>query len=117
MIVYLDTNVYISAKYIFDSGNFGALKNLVAAGKIAMLCTSATIGEVQQHIEKDISAAVMQYNRMLRKDMPVLNCDPLYKLKNLDENQVVNSVIDKLNELISIDGVEQISLIRCRKTA
>jgi len=110
VIVYLDTNVYISAKYIFDSGNFGALKNLVVAGKIAMLCTSATIGEVQQHIKKDISAAIMQYNRILRKDMPVLNCDPLYKLKNLDENQVAKSVIDKLNELISIDGVEQISL-------
>ena len=78
MIVYLDTNVYISAKYIFNSGYFGTLKNIVAAGKIAVLCTSATIGEVKQHIETDISAAVIKYNRLLRKDMPVLNDEPLY---------------------------------------
>lgn len=110
MIVYLDTNAYLSAKYIFDSGNFGTLKNLVTAGKIAVLCTSATIGEVKQHIETDISAAVMKYNRLLRNDMPVLNGDPLYKLKNLDETQAINSVKDKLDEFISIDGVEQISL-------
>lgn len=110
MIVYLDTNAYISAKYIFNSGNFGTLKNLVTAGKIAVICTSATIGEVKQHIETDISTAVLKYNRLLRKDMPVLNGDPLYKLNDLDENQVVNSVIDKLDEFISLDGVEQISL-------
>lgn len=110
VIVYLDTNAYISAKYIFDSGNFGTLKNLVTSGKITMLYTSATMGEVKQHIETDISAAVIQYNRLLRKDMAVLNGDPLYKLKNLDKNQVVNSVIDKLDEFISINGVEQISL-------
>lgn len=75
MIVYLDTNAYIGAKYIFDSDNFGTLKNLVAAGKIAVLYTSATIGEVKQHIKDDISAGVTKYNRILRNDMPVLNGD------------------------------------------
>lgn len=110
MIVYLDTNAYISAKYIFESGNFGTLKNLVATGKIAVLYTSATIGEVKQHIKDDISAAVIKYNRILRNDMPVLNGDQSYNLKNLNENQVVDSVIDKLNQFIGLDGVEQISL-------
>lgn len=110
MIVYLDTNVYIAAKYIFDSGNLGALKKLVVSGKITVLYTSATIGEVKQHINDDISAAVKKYNRVLRKDMPVLNEEPIYNLKDLDENQVVNSVIDKLDEFIGIDGIEQISL-------
>lgn len=108
MIVYLDSNVYIGANYIFDSGNLGTLKNLVLLGKIAVLHTSATIGEVTQHIKDDISAAVKKYNRVLRKDMPVLNGDSVYKLNHLDENQVVNSVIAKLNEFIG--GVEQISL-------
>lgn len=110
MIVYLDTNVYISANYIFDTGNLGALKNLVTAGKIDILYTSATIGEVKQHIKDDISSAVKKYNRLLRKDMPVLDGDSVYNLKNLDENQVVNSVIAKLDEFIGIEGGIQISL-------
>lgn len=110
MILYLDTNVYIGAKYIFDRDKFGTLKNLVTESKITVLYTSATIGEVKQHIEKDISAAVVQYNRVLRKDMPVLNGDQIYDLKILDENQVVDSIICKLDEFIGIDGVEEISL-------
>ena len=108
--MYLDSNVYIGANYIFDSGNLATLKNLMVSGKIVVLHTSATIGEVTQHIKDDISAAVKKYNRVLRKDMPALNGDPVYKLNHLDENQVVNSVIAKLNEFIDIDGLEQISL-------
>ncbi len=110
MIVYLDTNVYIGAKYIFDSGNFSTLKNLAVSGKIVVLHTSATIGEVKQHIKEDISAAVKKYNRVIRKDMPVINGDSVYNIKDLDENQVVGSVIAKFNEFIGINGVEQISL-------
>lgn len=110
MVVYLDTNVYIGAKYILDSGNFGTLKNLVSAGKITALYTSATISEVKQHIETDIGTAITQYNRLLRKDMPVLIDEPLYNLTNLDVGQMVNSVIDKLDKFFNIVGVEQISL-------
>lgn len=110
MVVYLDTNVYIGAKYIFDCGNFGTLKNLIAAGKITVLYTSATIREVKQHIETDIGTAITQYNRLLRKDMPILIDEPLYNLTNLDVEQVVNSVTDKLDTFSNIVGVEQISL-------
>jgi len=110
VIVYLDTNTYIGAKYIFDSGNFGTLKKLVNTGEISVIYTSATIGEVKDHIQGDISAAVTKYNRTLRNDMPVLNEDPIYNLKTLDENQAISSVIDKLDEFVGLDGVEQISL-------
>lgn len=110
MVVYLDTNVYIGAKYIFDSGNFGALKNLITAGKVTALYTSATISEVKQHIETDIGTAITKYNRLLRKDMPILIDDPLYNLTNLDVEQVVKTVTDKLDVFSNIVGVEQISL-------
>lgn len=110
MIVYLDTNVYISAKYIFDSGNFATLKKLVDTGKIAVIYTSATIGEVKQHIKDDISSAVTKYNRILRKDMAVLDADAVLNLKSLDVNQIVEVVINKLNDFIGTDGVKQISL-------
>lgn len=68
MIVYLDTNAYIGAKYVFDSGNFGALNKLVVAGKVSVLYTSATLGEVKAHIQGDINATVIKYNRILRAD-------------------------------------------------
>lgn len=110
MIVYLDTNAYICAKYIFDSGNFEALKKLVAAGEVSVLYTSATIGEVKAHIQSDISAAVTKYNRTLRADMPVLNEDHIYNLKTLDENQVITFVTAKLEDFVGLDGVEQIPL-------
>lgn len=110
MIVYLDTNVYISANYIFDRAYFGTLKKLLAAGKISMLYTSATIGEIKQHIKDDLSTAVKNYNRVLRKDMPVIVGDAVFNLKNLDENKVVDSVIAKLDEFIDLEGVKQISL-------
>jgi len=110
MIVFLDTNVYIGAKYIFDSGNLSTLNNLANSGKITILSTSATISEVKQHIKDDISAAVKRYNRLLRKEMPVLNSDSVFNLNELDEDQVVDSVIAKLNDFMSISSSEQISL-------
>lgn len=110
MIAYLDTNVYIGAKYIFDRGNFEALKKLVVAGEVSVLYTSATIGEIKAHIQNDISAAITKYNRTLRNDMPVLNEDPIYNLKIINENQAVNSVVAKLEEFVNLNGVEQISL-------
>lgn len=110
MIVFLDTNVYIGANYIFDSGNLSTLKNLANSGKITVLNTSATIGEVKQHIKDDISAAVKQYNRILRKEMPVLNGDSVFNLNELDEDQVIDSVTAKLNDFIRISSSEQISL-------
>lgn len=110
MIVFLDTNVYIGANYIFDSGNLSTLKNLANSGKITVLNTSATIGEVKQHIKDDISAAVKQYNRVLRKEMPVLNGDSVFNLNELDEDQVIDSVTAKLNDFIRISSSEQISL-------
>ena len=45
MIVYLDANVYIAAKYIFDKEKFGTLRTWVSEGKITVLYMNATVGE------------------------------------------------------------------------
>lgn len=85
----------------------GSLEKLVAAGKIAVLYTCTTKGEIKHNNVKDISASVMQDNRVLRKNLPVLNGDSIYKLKSLEENKVVSSVMDKLDLFIDNDCVEQ----------
>ena len=69
MFVYLDTNVYYGAKFVFDRGKFETLKTLLNDGIIKVLYTSATKGEVLQHIEEDITKEITAYNRAIRKNL------------------------------------------------
>lgn len=110
MIVYLDTNVYKSAKYAFDTGKLNTLKNLVKDGKVSVLYTSATVGEINQHIEEDISNAVDKYNRILNKEMPALKDENIYSLREINVNDAVQNVKQKLNEFLGLNGVNKISL-------
>lgn len=98
MIVYLDTNAYIGAKYIFDTSNMGILKSLISDGKVTLLYSSATVGEVRQHIDEDISTAVQNYNRVLRKDMPSLKYVEKNSLSELDIQEAIESVKEKAKE-------------------
>ena len=50
MIAYLDTNVYIGAGYKFSSEKFATLRSLIANGDVSIIYSSATQGEVEQHI-------------------------------------------------------------------
>lgn len=72
MIVYLDANVYIAAKYIFDEEKFGTLRTWVSDGKITVLYTNATVEEVTQHLKEDITQGIQFYNSVLRKNIPAL---------------------------------------------
>lgn len=72
MIVYLDANVYIAAKYIFDEEKFGTLRTWVSDGKITVLYTNATVEEVTQHLKEDITQGIKFYNSVLRKNIPAL---------------------------------------------
>ena len=63
MIVFLDTNVYMSAKYRFKEKYFSKLRSLISNGEMQVIYTSATRGEVEQHIREDIKTEVENYNR------------------------------------------------------
>ena len=67
MLVFLDTNIYIATKYVFDKQKFAILRSLMSKGKVSLLYTSVTEGEVLQHLTEDISGAVRAYNRALKK--------------------------------------------------
>lgn len=43
MILYLVTNVYYGAKFVFDKGKFETLKKYIAEGTVKLLYTSATL--------------------------------------------------------------------------
>ena len=110
MIVYLDTNVYIGAKYKFDSGKIATLKDLVNSGKVTVLYTNATIGETIQHLEEDIASNVSKYNHSVRMHMSDLNEDNVCDINELKIESVVTSVIEKLMDFQKLDGVKEIPL-------
>lgn len=110
MIAYLDTNVYISAGYKFSSGKFSTLSSLIAAGDIKVIYSSATQGEVEQHIIKDISGAITKYNRLLRKELlPIIDTTD-FGLNEIDENTVIATTKDSFVGFLSSDGVIKIEL-------
>lgn len=56
LAVFLDTNIFIAAKYDFsDKGIINTLSNFVAAGKIKVYISSIVKGEVEKHIANEVS--------------------------------------------------------------
>lgn len=110
MIVYLDTNVYIGAKYMFDREKFATLQSRIKEGKITVLYTNATIGEVLKNLKENIEAGVLSYNRLLRNDLACLCGDEKEDLHSLDPEKVITQIKDKLDVFLGLDGVKCISL-------
>lgn len=110
MIVYLDTNSYISAKYIFDRDKFEILTRLIENNKITLIYTSATIGEVEQHIRSDMNSAISNYNRLLRKEMKVVQNICAFNIRELNKEEVVNQVIERFRLFIGMENANEISL-------
>ncbi len=110
MIVYLDTTVYIGAKYIFDREKFATLQTRIREGKITVLYTSATIGEVFKNLKETIEAGVLSYNRLLRNDLSCLCGGEKEGLRSLVSEEAIAQVKDKLDAFLGLDGVKNISL-------
>ena len=110
MIVFLDANVFIAAKYRFANKYFGSLRSLISNGDIQVIYTSATRGEVEHHIREDIKVEVEQYNRMLRKDLPLLTSFSKDTLSEVSVEDLSQAIIAGLNDFLSLAGVRQIPL-------
>lgn len=110
MIAYLDTNVYISAGYKFSSEKFATLRSLIINGDVKIIYSSATQGEVEQHISDDIRDAVAKYNRMLRKELSTLICTADFDLNRIDEARAVAAVKGAFIDFLSLEGVIKIDL-------
>ncbi len=110
MLVYLDTNVYKGANYRFDNNNMSTLQNLVTEREVTVLYTDATIGEVKDHIESDIKVGVAKYNNTLRKDIPMLNNGYIYPIHELDSDEAIRKVKQKLEQFMELKSVIKIPL-------
>ena len=65
MLVFLDTNIYIATKYVFDKQKFAILRSLMSKGKVSLLYTSVTEGEVLQHLTEDIRLHLLRKREIL----------------------------------------------------
>lgn len=110
MVAYLDTNVYIGAKYQFSVDKFATLQKLIEDGDIIVLVTNATIGEVEQHIATDIKAGVSQYNRVLRKEIPVITTMEALEVSAINEAEALTAVKDGFSQFLALEGVRRIAL-------
>ena len=110
MIVYLDTNVYIGAKYQFSKDKFSTLRSLIADGMVQIIYSSVTQGEVEQHIRTKVKDGVTSYNRVLRKELPSLIPITKFNLGEIKIEDAVDAVVGGLSEFLSLDGVIKIDL-------
>lgn len=109
-LVFIDANIYIATRYVFDHLYFATLQDLIKENKVNLLYTIATKGEVLQHIRKDISGAVDAYNRTLKKDAIYLLNQGSFKLSKIDKEEAIKLVESKFNEFINLNNVNLIPL-------
>ena len=110
MLVFIDANIYIATRYVFDRSYFATLQDLIKENKVNLLYTTATKGEVLQHLREDISVAVDAYNRTLKKEVVILQKQKSFNLSPIDKKQAIASVESKFCEFINLNNVHLISL-------
>lgn len=110
MFLYLDTNVYISARYRFTNRNFSKLQELIINGDVRLLYTSLTVGEVEQHIIEDVKKGITEYNRVIRNSIPVIEDYEKYGIHELSVDEIIDETKNSFRSFLNQDGVEKIDL-------
>ncbi len=109
MIVYFDTNIYIGAKYHFNSGKFKAVQNLIRTGKIELIYTSATLGEIEKNLAQDVANEVTIYNKCVKKSMPIIAKEN-FNLTILDVEAVSSEMKKRVHDFFHQEGITEIPL-------
>ncbi len=110
MVVYLDTNVYYGAKFVFDRGKFETLKNYIHNGIVKLLYTNATVEEVFRRMDEDVTKEIVVYNRAIRKNLQSFNIAEDLSIAEISATDFIENRKNKLRELLELAGVESISL-------
>lgn len=110
MIVYLDANIYIGVKYNFNGFHMGRLVKLIEDGKVQLLVSKVTTGEVYAHIKEDITNEVNAYKRVIRKEMPIISKEDSFELNEINVDEAVEIVQNKARNFFSLTGVTTIPL-------
>lgn len=110
MVVFLDSNIYIGAKYRVDRGRFRSLCLLLEHDDIELLYTSVNEGEIKQHIKKDVEEGTQAYNKVLKDKAALLTADEAYHLSKIDVEDGIVCLNGMINNFFSLKGVKQIPI-------
>lgn len=110
MIVYLDSNIYIDADYVFDRDEFHTLQDLMDHKGLQVLYTIETAGRVNEQIETDVRRSASAYNRYLRKYMGAFRKNDRYGLQEISADSAVEEIQAEFRRFLSSDAVIQIPL-------
>ena len=110
MVVYLDANAYIEAKYDFNNFHMSRLVKLIDEGDIQLLVSKVTTYEVYDHIKKDVTEEINAYKKVIREKMPIVKREGSLKLNEINIVEVVAGVQSKAERFFNSTRVIQIPL-------
>lgn len=110
MKIFLDSNIYIREKYVFDFYKLGNLKELINRGKVTLLYTSVTFREVEKHMIEECDLAVKKYNRSISKDISPYRIDQIYGINKIEIEDAIAKSRENLTNFFNLSSVKKIPL-------
>lgn len=110
MVIYLDANAYIEAKYNFNNFHIRRLVKLIEESKVQLLVSKVTIYEVYDHIKKDVTEEVNAYKTVIRDKMPIVVKEGVLNLKEINVAEVVDGAQSKIRQFFDSTKVTKIPL-------
>lgn len=107
LLVFLDTNIFISAKYDFsDKGILNTLLNFVAAGKIKLYSNNIVEGEIKKHISNEISKLYNSFKNSRNSTFETVSENYLsqwrfeYLFSKPDKNEMLNEMLSAFKQFL-----------------
>lgn len=83
--VFLDTNIFINAKYNFAGGSLASLKRLCDKDTVALFTNDIVFREVQHHIKHDVSQMARQAKNGIKNHGELVNAISLQTYQTIED--------------------------------
>lgn len=98
--LFIDSNIYISSGFNFESGSFAVLKKYCVGNVIQLLIDDIVLNEVAAHIKTDISKAILEVNNKL-KNNSLSGLKKASQIALLDTNILVDFVLEQWSNFLN----------------
>jgi virulence-associated protein VapD len=100
--VFLDSNIYISEKYLFDESKFRRFQKLISDGFITLVCSDIVIEEVKKHIKDDVSSAYKELIKALsNRGFEALKDKISERMSDLSDSDLISQQIQRFEKFLS----------------
>lgn len=99
IFLFIDSNIYISSGFNFESGSFAAVKKYCIGNAVQLLIDSIVTNEIRTHIRNDIGKAIADANNKL-KNSSLCGLKNANKIVLLDESMLVDFILKQWNDFL-----------------